>query len=167
MMRLLANKKNVKVVSIVVSTIFVLGIAGLAYMQMETPAMASPNSQVGVVDTTKILTPESEVAKSLSDEMNAYIKESQTKFEQVSANMDDAQKEKLFADYQQKIQNKQMELQKSLGDQVKEATKTIADAKGLTVVLSKDVVLYGGVDITDQVAKKFAEVVKKGSDAKK
>ncbi len=167
MMRLLANKKNVKTVSIIVATVFVLGIGGLAYMQMATPAMAAPNSEVGVVDTSKILTPDSEVAKNLTDEMNAYIKESQTKFEQESANMDDAQKEKLFADYQQKIQAKQVELQKGVSDQVKAATKTVADAKGLSVVLSKDVVLYGGVDITDQVAKKFAEVAKKGSDAKK
>lgn len=167
MMRLLANKKNVKTVSIIVAAVFVLGIGGLAYMQMATPAMAAPNSEVGVVDTTKILTPDSEVAKNLTDEMNAYIKESQTKFEQESANMDDAQKEKLFADYQQKIQAKQVELQKGVSDQVKEATKTVADAKGLSVVLSKEVVLYGGVDITDQVAKKFAEVAKKGSDAKK
>ena len=42
-----------------------------------------------------------------------------------------------------------------------EAAKAVGDGKGLSVVMSKDTVLYGGVDITDQVLKKLA------SDAKK
>ena len=31
--------------------------------------------------------------------------------------------------------------------------KLLQDAKGLSVVMTKDTVLYGGVDITDQVLK--------------
>ena len=46
-------------------------------------------------------------------------------------------------------------------EQVMEAAKAVGDGKGLSVVMSKDTVLYGGVDITDQVLKKLA------SDAKK
>ena len=37
-----------------------------------------------------------------------------------------------------------------------EVAKSVGDAKGLSVVLPKDAVLYGGVDITDQVLKKLA-----------
>ena len=37
-----------------------------------------------------------------------------------------------------------------------EAAKAVGDAKGLSVVMTKDTVLYGGVDITDQVLKKLA-----------
>ena len=50
---------------------------------------------------------------------------------------------------------------KSIQDKAMEAAKAVGDGKGLSVVMSKDTVLYGGVDITDQVLKKLA------SDAKK
>ena len=42
-----------------------------------------------------------------------------------------------------------------------EAAKAVGDAKGLSVVMTKDTVLYGGVDITDQVLKKLATDAKK------
>ena len=35
------------------------------------------------------------------------------------------------------------------------AIKQVADAKGLSVVLSKDVTIYGGQDITAEVGKKI------------
>ena len=43
----------------------------------------------------------------------------------------------------------------------KKAAKAVGDAKGLSVVMTKDTVLYGGVDITDQVLKKLANDAKK------
>lgn len=48
-----------------------------------------------------------------------------------------------------------MEIQKKIQDQVGEASKAVADAKGLSIVMDKRTVLYGGVDITDQVQKKL------------
>ena len=42
-----------------------------------------------------------------------------------------------------------------------EDAKAVGDAKGLSVVMTKDTVLYGGVDITDQVLKKLATDAKK------
>ena len=56
---------------------------------------------------------------------------------------------------------KDQEIAKSVQDKAMEAAKAVGDGKGLSVVMSKDTVLYGGVDITDQVLKKLA------SDAKK
>ena len=38
-----------------------------------------------------------------------------------------------------------------------EASKTVADGKGLSVVLSRESVLFGGTDITEQVSKKLSE----------
>ena len=47
-----------------------------------------------------------------------------------------------------------------MADQKMEEAKSVGNYKFLSVVLPKDAVLYGGVDITDQVLKKLA------SDAK-
>ena len=57
-------------------------------------------------------------------------------------------------------EKKMEEMNKQMADQTMEAAKAVGNAKGLSVVLPKDAVLYGGVDITDQVLKKLA------SDAK-
>ena len=53
------------------------------------------------------------------------------------------------------------EIAKSVQDKAMEAAKAVGDAKGLSVVMTKDTVLYGGVDITDQVLKKLATDAKK------
>ena len=55
---------------------------------------------------------------------------------------------------------KMEEMNKQMANKTMEAAKSVGDAKGLSVVLPKEAVLYGGVDITDQVLKKLA------SDAK-
>lgn len=157
MMRMMANKKNVKIVSIIVAAVFIIGVAGLAYMQMNTPAMAAPSSSVGVVDASKVITPDNPLLQNARAELQQYAADMQAKFEKDSANMSDAEKQKLFFSMQQQLQEKQLAVQKSIEDKIESASKSVADAKGLKVVLKKEAVLYGGVDITPLVSKKLAE----------
>ena len=137
MMRMMNNKKNVKIFSIVIAAIFIIGIGALAYTQMATPG-TSAASNVGVIDMSRLDNPENPVyvkaAKEFTDYRSQVAADMQTK---VDAAQDDATKAK-----------------------IKQAAKAVGNAKGLSVVLPKDAVLYGGVDITDQVLKKLA------SDAK-
>ncbi|ETJ41823.1 Gram-positive signal peptide protein, YSIRK family, partial [human gut metagenome] len=49
MMRWMNNKANVKIFSIVIAAIFIIGIGALAYTQMATPTGSSGNSTIGVV----------------------------------------------------------------------------------------------------------------------
>ena len=79
----------------------------------------------------------------------------------IDAAQDDATKQKLVEEMRQNLAKKDQEIAKSIQDKAMEAAKAVGDGKGLSVVMSKDTVLYGGVDITDQVLKKLA------SDAKK
>ena len=62
------------------------------------------------------------------------------------------------------MQNKMMELQKGIQAKVSDAAKSVGDAKGLTVVMDKNSVLYGGVDITEQVQKKLESSSGNASD---
>ena len=41
MMRMMNNKKNVKIFSIVIAAIFIIGIGALAYTQMATPGTSA------------------------------------------------------------------------------------------------------------------------------
>ena len=79
----------------------------------------------------------------------------QKQFEQQSANMDDQQKQELFQKMQGELTTKRQELFKGLKDKVDTAVGNVAQTKGLSLVVEKSVVLYGGTDITDQVTKEL------------
>lgn len=80
----------------------------------------------------------------------------QQKFESQSANMTDEQKQQLYLQMQQEMSQKQEEIQKGLQDKVDSAVSDVANTKSLSLVVDKRVVLYGGTDITEQVAKKLS-----------
>lgn len=166
MMRLIANKKNVKIVSFIVAVIFVIGVGALAYTQMATPAMAADtSSSIGVVDTSRLLNENTPAVVDATKQMQDYQNELNQQFQQQSANMNDQQKSELAQQMQQKVQEKRLELQKSIQQKISDAAKSVGDAKGLTVVMDKANVLYGGVDITEQVSKKLNEGAKTATDS--
>ena len=53
------------------------------------------------------------------------------------------------------LQQKEQDLLAAIQKKLDDAVKQVAEAKGLSVVLDKNAVVYGGQDITDDVMKKF------------
>lgn len=160
MMRMMNNKTNVKIFSIVIAAVFIIGIGALAYTQMATPGVSAASS-IGVVDTSRMMSQENPVFLKAASDYTAYrnqlTTEAQTK---IDAAQDDATKQKIADETSTTLQNKDMEMAKEVREKTMDAAKSVGEAKGLSVVMTKDTVLYGGVDITDQVLKKLA------SDAK-
>lgn len=148
------NKKMAKVVALAVVAFFVLGIVGLALSQTgKGYAAGASNSNIGVVNYQQVLQQHPDVAK-VEDTMNKEIAEAQKDFEAKTANMNDKEKQDYYMQVQQRLQLKQQELVGPVHDSINAAIKAVADAKGLSVVLGKDTVIYGGQDITDDVLKK-------------
>ena len=56
---------------------------------------------------------------------------------------------------QHNLGNKQQALIEPIYQKVEDAIKAVADKKGLSVVVDKNQVVYGGQDITQEVAKNF------------
>ena len=71
--------------------------------------------------------------------------------------MNDQEKAAYYQQTQQRLQNKEKELIEPIRTKIEEAIKSIADAKGLSVVLDKSNVVYGGQDITADVVKKITK----------
>lgn len=67
--------------------------------------------------------------------------------------MPDAEKQRYYAQLQDRLAQKEREVMAPVLDKVTAAIKKVADSKGLTIVVDKQTVLYGGVDITDDVIK--------------
>ena len=151
MMRMMNNKANVKIFSIVIAAIFIVGIGALAYTQMASPSSNSGTSTIGVIDTSRMLSQDNPIYISAAQEYMSYQSQLQQETQaKIDAAQDDATKQKIAE-----------EIAKSVQDKAMEAAKAVGDAKGLSVVMTKDTVLYGGVDITDQVLKKLATDAKK------
>ena len=162
MMRMMNNKANVKIFSIVIAAIFIVGIGALAYTQMASPSSNSGTSTIGVIDTSRMLSQDNPIYISAAQEDMSYQSQLQQETQaKIDAAQDDATKQKIAEEARQNLAKKDQEIAKSVQDKAMEAAKAVGDAKGLSVVMTKDTVLYGGVDITDQVLKKLATDAKK------
>ena len=84
--------------------------------------------------------------------MKETADEMQKDFDAKSQGMSDADKEKLFNDMQQQFNQKRTAIEKDMEDQVTGAVKSVASKKGLSLVVDKSAVIYGGTDITKEVS---------------
>lgn len=162
MMQFLRNPKNVKLVSLFIAAVFVLGCFALSVTQSgfgRIAQAASSESAIGVVNYQILVRQSPELVK-MQDEMKTFIDATQKDFNDKSANMAEAEKQRYFQQCQERIQNKEKELMEPILANVEAQIKAVADKKGLKVVVEKGAVVFGGVDITDEVAKAMQKPAK-------
>ncbi|MGQ9454496.1 MAG: OmpH family outer membrane protein [Armatimonadota bacterium] len=93
-------------------------------------------------------------ATNLTDAQKARLKELQDLQEKSKATG-----KALEDNYNSRLQNKLQELDQQADTDIQETVKKVAEAKGLSLVLVKDAVRFGGIDITDDVISKLERKV--------
>ncbi len=154
-MQQLRNPKNVKVVSLFIAAVFVIGCFALSLTQSgfgKSASAAASESAIGVVNYQMLIAQCPDI-KDVQEKMNTEIETAQKEFEEKSKGMNDAEKRRYFAQSRERLQNKQTELMEPVNKKIEETIKKVADKKGLAVVVEKNTVVYGGLDITDEVVK--------------
>jgi outer membrane protein len=63
----------------------------------------------------------------------------------------DADRNKIYADYQKSIDDKRKELVQPLVDQTRSAIESVAKKRGLLLVIDRSNLIYGGTDVTSDV----------------
>ena len=163
MMEKLRNPKNVKTISLIVAAIFVIGCFTLAMSAggfgSSVASAAASESAIGVVDY-QVLVSQYPKLEQLNTEMEKAKNEARAEFDSKSQNMNDQQKEEYYRQLQERLQVKFKELDDALRKDIDEVIKKVADKKGLKVVVEKSTVVYGGTDITDEVAKSLQSTKK-------
>lgn len=151
------EKKQIKLITLSIAVIFVLGIVGVAVTQFgASPVSAAANtSNVGVVNHQMLVSQHPDMAKA-QEAMQAEVAQAKKDFDEKSANMNEKEKQDYYLQLQQRLNLKQQELIAPVFDKVDAAIKAVADSKGLSIVIDKGNVVYGGQDITDEVVKKFS-----------
>ena len=149
------NKKNVKTVALAIAAAFLFGVAGLAVSQTTHVASAAPASNVGVVNYQMVVQQHPDLAK-VQTTMQAESEAAKKEFDAKAASLGDKEKQEYYMQLQQRLQLKNQELMVPVFSKVDAVIKEVADAKGLSVVVDKGAVIYGGQDITDDCVKKVA-----------
>jgi len=126
----------------------ILVVAGIV-LQRQAPALGQSFS-VGYVEMQRAL--ESHPRKASSERaLQEFFQAKQREFQERSKSMTAFQRQELDRLLQQQIFEKRNELLGGLDKELRQAVETVAKQAGLTVVLDRAVVLYGGTDLTDAV----------------
>ena len=150
------KKAQVKIVSVLIALVFVGSVVALALTQSGTGvASAASSSNVGVVDYRQFTT--LKIYTDAEAEMQKAVQQAQQEFNEKSANMSDEEKQAYYQQTMERLKQQNTDLMEPVQKQVEDAVKAIAEAKGLSVVLNKDTVVYGGTDITQDVIKKLSK----------
>lgn len=155
MLEKLRNPKNVKMISLIIAAVFVLGCFGIAmtysgFNGMGMASAAGSDSSVGVVNYGTIVQQCPEL-DSVRTQMAKAIDDSQKQFEEKAKNMNNEEKERYFKQLQERLANTEKELMEPVLKNINDNIQKIADKKGLKVVVDKSTVIYGGTDITEEV----------------
>jgi outer membrane protein len=151
-------KNSVKFLSVALAA-FVIGLTTANFAVSDVPS----NFKVAVVDVQKVVASSSQV-KALKDEQNKKGQEIAKFIETAKANLDKekdpSKKKALEAKYDKEFKAKREAMAKNYETKLMAIDKdisTIIDSNarqnGYDLVLAKGVVLSGGTDITDEVAK--------------
>lgn len=151
------EKRHVKIISIAIALVFIGSVVALALTQTGTGiASAASSVSVGVIDRDQVMSQHPD-GQSVENQMRAAISEVQRDFEEKSAGMTDQEKQDYYRQCQQRLQQKQQELLEPLIKSIDDTIKKVADAKGLSVVIEKAAVVYGGQDITQDVISRLGK----------
>lgn len=156
MMEKFGSPRMVRVLSLFVSGLFVVGCFALSMMQSgfggANVAEAAANSAIGVVDFQRLVTSSPNI-NNVRNTMKNEVMAAEKDFQNKAKSMSDQEKQKFGQQLQTRLMNRENQLMTPVINAINAAIKKVADKKGLSVVVHKNVVVLGGVDITDEVVK--------------
>ena len=144
------EKKHVRIVSIAIAVIFIGSVVALALTQTGNIASAASSSNVGTIDYQQVMAAHPDV-QGLQGQMETAIADVKKEFDEKSAGMSEQEKAEYYQQCQLRLAQKQQELLDPIRNAVDIAIKKVADKKGMSVVIDKMAVIYGGQDITQEV----------------
>ncbi|MDR7418823.1 MAG: OmpH family outer membrane protein [Armatimonadota bacterium] len=143
---------DIRKVIIGAGVIVILAVAAvLAWRQ--TPVF-SQSFSIGYVDMPRAL--DSHPRRASSERaLQEFFQAKQREFQERSKNMTAFQRQELDRQLQQQILDKRNELLGGLDKEIRAAVEAAAKQAGVSVVLDRSVVLYGGNDLTEAVIKQI------------
>ncbi|MDQ7840209.1 MAG: OmpH family outer membrane protein [bacterium] len=136
---------------IVIVGLAVVVAVGAAVAMRQVPAFGQ-SFAIGYVEMQRALDGHPRRASS-ERALQEFYQAKQREFQERSKNMTAFQRQELDRQLQQQILERRNDLLGGLDKELRAAVETVAKQAGVTVVLDRSVVLYGGTDLTDAVIK--------------
>ncbi|WP_027338790.1 OmpH family outer membrane protein [Halonatronum saccharophilum] len=141
-------KKLVLISSLIlIMAVFVVGCTQEAEVEVRTEV---EDIKVAVVDQDRIWT-ESDRAKEYQEELNKKIREVQSRYEEEVEGLNEGDTILKHQEAYGEINELREELRVQFSQEVADAVSSISQGEGFDIVLDKEDVRYGGIDITDMV----------------
>lgn len=139
-------------VTIAAGIVMIVAVA-VAVLVRQTPALGQSFS-IGYVEMQRAL--DSHPRKASSERaLQEFFQAKQREFQERSKGMTAFQRQELDRQLQQQIFEKRNELLGGLDKELRAAVETVAKQAGISIVLDRSAVLYGGTDLTDAVIKQI------------
>ena len=150
------NKKQVKIISIVIAVLFIGSVVAIALTQTAPGVASAAGGNVGVIDYRQVMSQHPDL-NNVEQQMQTAIADVKKEFEEKSAGMNDQEKADYYQQSQLRLQQKQQELVAPIEQSIQDAIKKVADNKGLQIVVEKTAVIYGGQDISQDVINRLGK----------
>lgn len=123
-------------------------VAALAFA-VSTTLSAQTESSIGYVDVDRII--EEYLVPVLDEPLSKETARLQAEFDAAAEGLDDEEKLNLFNQYQAELDWYKQQLIDEQLPTINGAVARVAQREGVSVVVDRQIVLYGGVDLTDAV----------------
>ena len=133
--------------TLVMTLVLALGCMGSAF--------AAESNLVGFVDTQRVLRNHPEMQTTMSV-LKLEAQKAQQEFEQKAASLDEKGKAELRQKLTEQVDKKAASLLKPIYDSVRKAIEEVAKAHGITSVVNANAMVYGGMDLTNEVMAKVS-----------
>jgi outer membrane protein len=138
---------------VIAAGVIVIAAVAAVLLLRQTPAF-SQSFSIGYVDMPRAL--DSHPRRAPSERaLQEFFQAKQREFQQRSKGMTAFQRQELDRQLQQQILDKRNELLGGLDKEIRAAVEVSAKEAGVSVVLDRSVVLYGGNDLTEAVIRQI------------
>lgn len=141
----------IKIIALVLAVTFLLSV--VTVVTGSPSSEAAKGSDIGYVDMQGIFASHPETQKARTTLAQETAK-AEKEFNEKKKSLNQQQQEALLQQYREQLAQKEQELTSNVMKKIDADIAEIAKAKGLSVVLEKQNVFYGGVDLTKEVIDK-------------
>ena len=143
-------KWNAKIIGMVAAGIVM--VAALAIVVARSGPALGQSPTIGYVDMVRAVDAHPRKA-SAESALKEYAQSQIADVQQRAKGASAGQQEEMRRQLNQQLLKRRQELIGGLEKDIRAAVEKVAKEQGVTIVLNREVVLYGGVDLTDQVIK--------------
>lgn len=148
------QKQWTKFIVVVLAVAVVVGSISLFANWPVSRAGQELKSTVGYVDIEKIFNSHPDKAQA-EQKLNEEARELEEQYKAEEKDLTEEEKKQRLAQYQSQLALREKQLINGIILKIRDTIKEVAEAKGITVVLEKKNIIYGGTDLTEDVLAKI------------